>query len=384
MDFAAFRVLEPLCWRAPSAHNTQPWRLGYQAGAIRVRWDPADALPAADPSARDLWLSLGAFVETCLVVAADAGLMIEFVPDHHTGDRRVGWLRPSRRPYVTPFDAAQVLTRRTHRGRFSAGPEDEVIAAVDAVAREAGGTVRVVPDADLLARLLRVADRQLYADPAVVGELRSWLRLTPVHPDYHADGLTDRCLGLSRGEAAGLRAALAAYPVLRRMGLPRLLAAAAGNPLALGGAVIVLVGPSGIDSAARVGFGRVLMRTWLALHAAGLAVHPLSQLIDAPAARAALGSLLSVTPERLLHVARVGRPAGPATRSARRAGGIGYAGAGMRRSAVEGPREVGQAGDQRAEIGEDAAGPLDDGGRDLRGDRRDRHHEDRFGHQGRR
>ncbi|MEH1016963.1 hypothetical protein V6U90_28175 [Micromonospora sp. CPCC 206060] len=90
-------------------------------------------------------------------------------------------------------------------------------------------------------------------------------------------------------------------------GLPRLLATAAGNPLALGGAVLVLVGPSGTDDAARVGFGRVVMRVWLTLHAAGVATHPLSQLVDAPASRDALGSLLGVPSARLPHVARVGR-----------------------------------------------------------------------------
>ncbi|SCG66303.1 nitroreductase [Micromonospora halophytica] len=326
MDVDALRILEPLCWRAPSAHNTQPWRLDYRPGTVRVGWDPADTLPAADPTGRDLRLSLGAFVETCLIVAADLAVPMEFVADHCAQDRWVGWLRAARRRYDSPFSAAQVQARRTHRGRFSAGPDAQVIETVDAVARQAGGSVRVVPDADLLARLLRVADQQLYADPAVVGELRSWLRLTPAHPDYRADGLTGRCLGLSPVEATGLRAALAAYPALRRLGLPRLLAAAAGNPLALGGAAIVLVGPPGMDDAAQIGFGRVLMRVWLTLHAAGLAAHPLSQLIDAPATRTALGALLDVAPQRLLHIARVGRPTGPAARSARRIGGFGYSG----------------------------------------------------------
>ncbi|MGH3680053.1 MAG: hypothetical protein ACRDT2_07355, partial [Natronosporangium sp.] len=30
MDVSKLRALEPLCARAPSAHNTQPWRLSYQ------------------------------------------------------------------------------------------------------------------------------------------------------------------------------------------------------------------------------------------------------------------------------------------------------------------------------------------------------------------
>ncbi|MFN7000693.1 MAG: nitroreductase, partial [Elioraea tepidiphila] len=65
----------------------------------------------------------------------------------------------------------------------------------------------------------------------------------------------------------------------------------------------------------------MLLRVWLALHAVGLAAHPLSQLIDVAATRTALGALLDVTPDRLLHVARVGRPTRAAPRSVRRVGG---------------------------------------------------------------
>ncbi|MGY4908312.1 nitroreductase [Micromonospora aurantiaca (nom. illeg.)] len=318
MDLAAFHALEPLCWRAPSAHNTQPWRLRYERWAITVGWDPADALPAGDPTGRDLRLSLGAFVETCLIVAADAGLRLDWAADHDESDRRVGRLRPARQPYRTPFRTADVWDRRTHRGRFTGGPDADVVAAVDAVARRAGGAVRAVPAAGRLRALLRTADRQVYADPAVVAELRRWLRLDRSGPRYRADGLSDRCLGLGRATATGLRAALAAYPALRPLGLPRLLAAAGGDPLAQGGGVLALVAPPGLDAAGQVEFGRVLMRMWLTLHTAGLAAHPLSQLVDVAATRDALGALLDVAPERIVHVARVGRPAAPAPRSARR------------------------------------------------------------------
>ncbi|KWV34051.1 nitroreductase family protein [Micromonospora rifamycinica] len=318
MDLDAFRALEPWCWRAPSAHNTQPWRLRYDADAIRIGWDPAHTLPAADPTGRDLRLSLGAFVETCLVVAADAGLRLEYAADHDERHRRVGWLRPAADRYPTPFRTTDVWERRTHRGGLAGGVERDTLAAVDAVARQAGGAVRTVPPAGRLGALLRAADRRLYADPTVVAELRRWLRLDPAHPDYHADGLTDRCLGLSRPAATGLRVALAGYPVLRPLGLPRLLAVAAGDPLAHGGAVLVLLAPEHLDRPGEVEFGRVLLRNWLLLHTAGLAAHPLSQLIDVPATRTALGALLDVAPHRLLHVIRVGRPLFPAPRSARR------------------------------------------------------------------
>ncbi|WP_328345736.1 nitroreductase [Micromonospora sp. NBC_00421] len=319
MDLDAFRALEPWCWRAPSAHNTQPWRLRYEPDAVRIGWDPAYTLPAADPTGRDLRLSLGAFVETCLIVAADAGLRLEYLADHDERHRWVGLLRPAPHRYPTPFRTTDVWERRTHRGTLAGGVEPDVLAALDAVARPAGGGgVRTVPRADRLGALLRAADRGSYADPAVVAELRRWLRLDPTHPDYHADGLTDRCLALSRPAAAGLRVALAGYPLLRPLGLPRLLAAAGGDPLAHGGTVLVLLAPEHLDRSGQVEFGRVLLRSWLTLHTAGLAAHPLSQLIDVAATRAALGTLLDVAPQRLLHVTRVGRPTRPAPRSARR------------------------------------------------------------------
>lgn len=321
MDLDAFRALEPWCWRAPSAHNTQPWRLRHEPAAIRIGWDPAHTLPAADPTGRDLRLSLGAFVETCLIVAADAGLRLDYAVDHDERHRWAGWLRPAPDCYPTPFRTTDVWERRTDRGRLAGGVDQDTLTAVDAVARQAGGSVRAVPDAGRLGSLLRAADRRLYADPPVVAELRRWLRLDPAHPDYRADGLTDRCLGLSRPAAAGLRVALAGYPVLRPLGLPRLLAAAAGDPLAHGGTVLVLVAPEHLDEAGQIEFGRVLLRNWLVLHTAGLAAHPLSQLIDVPATRTALGALLDVAPHRLLHVARVGRPTRAAPRSARRVGG---------------------------------------------------------------
>ncbi|CAA9566570.1 MAG: hypothetical protein AVDCRST_MAG88-1948, partial [uncultured Thermomicrobiales bacterium] len=59
---------------APSAHNTQPWRFTpLPDGRIAVRWRPERALPVTDPTGRDLYLALGAAVESALLRAAAAG-----------------------------------------------------------------------------------------------------------------------------------------------------------------------------------------------------------------------------------------------------------------------------------------------------------------------
>ena len=312
------RELEPYFWRAPSAHNTQPWVLRYRGNGVEVGWDAERTLPDSDPTGRDLRLSLGAFVECCLVVCAGTGLDVMFWPDYSEASRRVGYLVPATSPYPTPFGIEDVTSRTTSRTAYQPGPLDEAeVTRLRDLAEEAGGELRLIPSREL-AGLLDLADRHEFGSPAVVAELRSWLRLTPRHPSYRKDGLTDRALALSRPQAAGLRAALAAYPALRRLGLPRALAAASRGLLHYEGHVVVLVAPPANGPASQVAMGRVLMRQWLALSKAGYATHPLSQLIDCQGTRATLAGRLGISdPARLVSVYRAGRPAGQTERSAR-------------------------------------------------------------------
>ncbi|GAA0735769.1 hypothetical protein Drose_19340 [Dactylosporangium roseum] len=289
------RAHEAVCRRAPSAHNTQPWQPEYRADEVVVTVDPARSLPDSDPTGRDLDLGIGAFVETCLIVAAGLGLAVTAVP----GPRLVR----ATTTYPTPFTIADVEARRVARGRYAPGLLDP------AVLTELGPGLAHVPARELV-RDLAVADRWMFGTPAVAHELRDWLRLDPRHPRYHLDGLTDRALVLSRFEARLLASALRAYPVTRRLGLATLLAAGGRSLLRYDGSVLVLLA----DRDDRIAAGRRLLRTWLALARHGLAVHPLSQLLDCPPTAARLAERVGGRP---LAVFRVGRPLTEPVRSGR-------------------------------------------------------------------
>jgi nitroreductase len=289
------RAHEAICRRAPSAHNTQPWRPVYHADEIVIGVDPARSLPDSDPTGRDLALGTGAFVETCLIVSADLGLAVTAAP----GPRLV----PAAQAYATPFTIADIESRRVARGPYAPGYINAAVVA------DLGLGVAHVPARDL-AQDLAVADRWLFGTPAVAVELRDWLRLDPRHPRYRLDGLTDRALVLSRYEARFLAAALRAYPVTRRLGLAALLAASGRSLLRYEGSVLVLLA----DGDDRIAAGQRLLRTWLALARHGLAVHPLSQLIDCPATAGRLAERVGGQP---LAVFRVGRPLAEPVRSAR-------------------------------------------------------------------
>jgi hypothetical protein len=309
------RRVEATCRRAPSAHNTQPWVLRYADDAVAVHWDPAHCLPAADPTRRDLFLSLGAFVETCLIVAADARLRVQANVAVHEAEHRVARLVPAQTLYPTPFSSTAVERRRCARGRYAPG---QLAPATITKLGVHGADLRHLRCRPLSAPLA-TADRWLFRTPAVVGELRQWLRLSPGHVRYHLDGLTDRALELSRVQAAGLAALIAprAYAVGRRLGVPALLAATSRGLIRYDGSVLVLVGRATTPESL-VRHGRALMRVWLALSEDDLAVHPLSQILDCAAASRQLHALLELAPdESALAVFRVGRPMREPTRSAR-------------------------------------------------------------------
>jgi len=299
------RAREAVFRRAPSAHNTQPWVLGYGADAVHVGADPARSLPDSDPTGRDLELGLGAFVETCLIVAADAGLPVTAVPAGPAAVRLVA----ADATYRTPFTAADVEARRVARGAYAPGA---LPAAVLAGLEQ--GLVHL-PARDLAADLV-AADRWLFGTPAVARELHGWLRLHPRHPRYALDGLSDRALELSRFEARFLGGALRSHRITRRLGLPALLAAAGRGLLRYDGSVLVLVRT---DGESRLDAGRRLMRTWLALARHDLAVHPVSQLLDCPTTAARLRDRVGARREGAepLAVFRVGRPRTAPVRSAR-------------------------------------------------------------------
>jgi len=111
--------------RAPSVHNTQPWRFRVTADALELYTDPARRL-RADPQGREMVISCGAALFGLRLGIRSLGFMplIEILP---TPGRRMLLARarfgsprqiePSEREML-----AALPHRHTHRGPFSAEP----------------------------------------------------------------------------------------------------------------------------------------------------------------------------------------------------------------------------------------------------------------------
>ncbi|MEU0937164.1 hypothetical protein [Embleya sp. NPDC005971] len=305
--------------RAPSAHNTQPWTVT-PSGALgyALSWDAERELPVGDPTRRDLFLALGAFAEAFLIASAalEVPLRVEWGAAPEQGE--VARFVRADECYPTLFGAADLAGRRSARGAYAPGTLPDSLLA-EATAAFAGSAGLWRGDTRALAPLSDEADRRLFADPALVAELRDWLRLRPVPAGrpQPRDGLTGRALALSRFEERALHAVLrpAVYRVLRRVGLARGLAAASRGLLRYDGSVLVVTAPGGVVGPVELlEAGRGLLRCWLTLARHGYATHPLSQVIDCARTAGELAGMVEAVP---LAVFRVGRPVVEPVRSAR-------------------------------------------------------------------
>lgn len=170
--------------RAPSIHNSQPWRFRPRADCIELLADPDRMLRAVDPGGRELTISCGAALFGLRLGLRQVGRLaaVELQPDP-AQPWLVARVRPvghAARSRVEADLIAAVSHRHTHRGPFSpGGVPDRLLAEMVTDAAAEGCELALVNDKKVitrLARLVREAAAQQQADPAITAELARWVR----------------------------------------------------------------------------------------------------------------------------------------------------------------------------------------------------------------
>ena len=169
--------------RAPSVHNTQPWRFHVGPAGLELHADRTRQLQAVDPFGRELLISCGAALYGLRLAVRLLGYlpMVDLLPEASQPDLlarvRVGYPAPLSQADWTML--AAVPHRHTHRGPFSPEPiPDGLLPRLqhDAVA-EGAALVLLDPAARARMRqLARVAARWQHRDPAIRAEIRQWTR----------------------------------------------------------------------------------------------------------------------------------------------------------------------------------------------------------------
>ncbi len=265
--------------RAPSLHNTQPWRFRLHNGGIELSVDLLRRLPATDPSGWGARIAAGAALFNLRLALAVAGTPATVRLRPYPADPNVvARLVPDvpRRPTPTEQSLYAAIGHRfSNRAPFWPDPVPadarwrlgEAARAEHCWLELLIGTSAV----NAFAEITRSAHRVLERDPAYVAERAAWIRSEPT-----PDGVPTAAGG-PRGEPQDL------LPQRGFGGRDR----APGRDFEPEPLVAVL-GSAGNTAADQIVAGQALQRVLLTATDARLSVSLISQPIEVPGAREAL------------------------------------------------------------------------------------------------
>ncbi|MGZ5362745.1 MAG: Acg family FMN-binding oxidoreductase [Mycobacterium sp.] len=181
-DLAVIRDAVQLACRAPSLHNSQPWRWVVEGRKLHLFADLTRVLTAADPEGREIYLSCGAVLDHLTVAMASAGweTAVQRFPDP-LDPRHVAKLefRPGPRELTELSQArAQAIGRRHTDRRAYDSPSNW--ANLEALLRQTVIPYHVMFDIVLdnaracLAEASRLTEAIRANDPSYAAELSWW------------------------------------------------------------------------------------------------------------------------------------------------------------------------------------------------------------------
>jgi len=169
--------------RAPSVHNTQPWRFRVGEYAIELHADVCRKL-RVDPLGRELLISCGAALFGLRLAVRSLGYlpMVELLPDpaqlRLLARVRLGAAAPMTARERRMLDA--LPHRHTHRGPFALGPLPAgLVPGLQHDALAEGAELVLIDQAIAYQKLACIADavsRHLEPDPVARAEVRRWSR----------------------------------------------------------------------------------------------------------------------------------------------------------------------------------------------------------------
>jgi nitroreductase len=294
-DADTIRSALSLAARAPSVHNSQPWRWRVGERSLHLYSDPDLHLPHTDPDARDLLISCGAALNHCVVAFAALGWQskVHRLPNPDEQHRLA-----SIELYRYPADvvditlAAAIPRRRTDRRYYSAWPLPQGdLALMGARAARAGVTLRRVDELNSLKTIVSQAAMRHASDYDYLAELATWSGRRAATAGVPARNAPEP------DPAATIPARAFAGPVLTQT--PEV------DPTK-DNAVVIALGTAADDDVSRLRAGEATSLVLLTATALGLASCPITEPLEIPETRAAVRADVFGTDEYPQMLLRIG------------------------------------------------------------------------------
>jgi len=296
--------------RAPSPHNTQPWRFHRTATTIELHADPDRALPVADPDRRELMVACGAaLLNLRLAIRAQGCVVSVRLLPSAAQQNLLAVVKPMRSRIATTEEqrlAGAIDRRRTNRYPFThAAVPVPVRNELRRAAESEQARMATVRHTQLpaLRSLVHTAHRIQQHDGDFLAEWRSWVGRG-----------ADTFDGVPR-YSAGPRPETGDVWVLRDFALGRGEARLPGHDFEPD-PLLVVVGSADDTPLGWLRAGQALQRVLLTATTAGLAASFLAQVVEVAPARARLRALLdnALWPQAVLRLGYGSWPVPPTPR----------------------------------------------------------------------
>lgn len=275
---------------APSGHNTQPWIVKvvepkhWIIGSDRKRW-----LPAVDPENRELFLSIGAFIENLVLAAGTFGhsIDIQIIAKNRT-DTEIAEVRFQKDKPID-FPVEKIKKRRTVRSNYLdqemkvddikfITKHDTRSCLIPTVSPHSFYFPNTSPQGKYLQEGTIEANRkQAFRDPAQE-ELANWIRWSNKEGKIHRNGLTPESMEIKGIGGLFVRNFYDRQSVLKKSFREQTVDIVAKQVKICGGWLIATSQDSNIPTL--IEYGRICENMLLKIREKMIAIHPMTQILE--------------------------------------------------------------------------------------------------------
>lgn len=300
---------------APSSHNSEPWAFETRENEIRVFADTSRQLEIADPKGRELYLSVGCALENLTIAAEQFGLAptVEYIQSEKLASTSESGLQPvvtvelDESPVAPKAESVlfEALPKRhTNQKPFdNRQVPDSLLEWVKKEVRAEVFGITLVTDSsrrESIASLQKRADELLFNDRAYRAELAHWIGTGALGANWITARISKYVVrNLDLGEHEGRK----------------------NSKLIKSAPVVGVLSAESADSETWLKAGQAFERMALKATSKGLAVHPMSQILEIVEFRDELAMLLDLEDRQPVHLFRLGYADPDGTRTPRRSVG---------------------------------------------------------------